>query len=111
MISLKNGNGSILNMIINSNYNITMFNNSFIDCSARDSKSQGGSLYLHLKKGGRLIIGDSDDITSCNIFENCTAPNNDDEDGRGGAIAIYIDEETTEAKMKLCSMSEFFFFY
>jgi hypothetical protein len=134
--SLKSGFGCIINVIINSGDIVRITNSTFINCSNSETKSQGGVIYCEIKEGGKLIIGeidnnnnnnkdnnddsdndgDDDDenmnrIILENKFENCSTRSDEDGGGRGGAIALHMEDGCTSDSIHFIGIKIKFFLY
>jgi hypothetical protein len=111
-MKLKNGNGSVVNSIINSGNTLNISENEFKKCiiSLEDTSDisgtsgtefgYGGAIYIKIE-GGEILIENkfnSESETETFTFDGCKIMGIGD--GYGGAIGIYLNDGINSANLK-----------
>jgi hypothetical protein len=86
-INRKEGNGSVIRVEVSNEKSVTIKNSSFDKCVGL--KGNGGGIYVVLKSGGSLIVGESGSNTK---IDSCEATELDGAKGFGGGIFLYCED-------------------
>jgi hypothetical protein len=81
------GNGAAINALLLDDQKLTITNCTFNETEVQGNSSQGGAIYVNISSEASLVIHGG-------AFINCSAPV-DKANGRGGAIAVYIQSNST----------------
>jgi hypothetical protein len=109
-LNLLNGNGSVINALVNSGRNINIYKSEFKDCvitmTSEDTPTSyygyGGAIYIEIKEGGTVLIEDKYSIMEESYtFDGCGVRKEGGTiGGYGGAIAIYMSDGVIDTGFK-----------
>jgi hypothetical protein len=113
----KDGNGSILNCVIETGHIINITDCSFTNISAEGINSHGGCMYGFIWSGGYFVISGKNDETNeeSYTFSNITTGSHDNSGSNefksyGGAISLILDDNINDDSSFILNGINFFIF-
>jgi hypothetical protein len=86
-----NNRGAVLNGMIVSGSTLNVTDSSFLNCSSSGINALGGAVFVNISGGGRIImIGKQANQTA--TFFQCGQHGTGSRGGRGGAVAVYVND-------------------